>query len=211
MFSSSMYNGGIDMEAQGGINATPPPYEADPGPRGNKDEAACFLNCDLCPSLMMCLSPQPCQDWEGQDWFGSIEFKCSDIPALMRNGLHFAEANVQREQGFIVSPPKGVPPQTEPLTYSRIWFLRSTGQGTPSWTARLEIDARTLNTLSSIRMDDLSAANVAMCKAWNRRGEMVYVFEAMDPDRRCNAIYGELPLEGWWPWPKQDDKTPSRY
>lgn len=56
--------------------------------------------------------------------------------------------------------------------------------------------------LSSLKVEDLSADNVAKCKAFNRAGDMIYNFDVRDSNRNCNAVCDEKTLRGWWPWPR---------
>ncbi|TPX14887.1 uncharacterized protein E0L32_004996 [Thyridium curvatum] len=158
-------NDGIGMDDQAPVNTPPPPYENKPEPDKN-DEDDCFSNSSLPISLMMLLSPRPHEDWNGQEWFGSLSLKCTDIPALMEDGLYVADANVQKERGYfkLSSAPSG---QEGSPGHTRIWMLRSTAQETPRWTAKLDIGASTMKPLSNLKVEDLSADNVAKFFVYN--------------------------------------------
>lgn len=62
--------------------------------------------------------------------------------------------------------------------------------------------ARELSVLSAFRIEDLEN-NMFVAGAKNERRRVVYFFDARDPESNFNVIYDDMPLEGWWPWPKK--------
>ena len=58
-----------------------------------------------------------------------------------------------------------------------------------------------LAALSGFRVDMLSKEHVHKAHAWNAQKQLVYLFECNWPGYCYNAIYDDMPLRGWWPWP----------
>lgn len=50
---------------------------------------------------------------------------------------------------------------------------------------------------------DLKFDQFSACCAMNQGGKDVYNFERETEMDDVNTIYDEMPLEGWWPWPKR--------
>jgi hypothetical protein len=51
-------------------------------------------------------------------------------------------------------------------------------------------------------VSDLSPDHIYEVKAWNWCGELVYTYSAFQLVKSINSIYDDIPLDGWWPWPK---------
>ncbi|XDG04639.1 hypothetical protein ABKA04_004254 [Annulohypoxylon sp. FPYF3050] len=147
-------------------------------------------------------------------WYARLKFKCDNVPQLMREGLYWSLDNVQWEDGYINT--HGLPePNNEDdkemndyvlykgLKYTRNYFLRDL-QVPSRWVARFQIHAPTLKTLGDMRLENLSMEDIHYVRAWSsgRKG-LIYGYEAKHPQNSYNVIYDDMPMEGWWVWPKK--------
>ncbi|GAW24447.1 hypothetical protein ANO14919_140310 [Xylariales sp. No.14919] len=55
------------------------------------------------PSIVFKLCPNPTKLWniKYQDWIAYMDVKCSDVPRLMREGFHWDDSNVIKEEGYL--------------------------------------------------------------------------------------------------------------
>ncbi|KAI6082208.1 hypothetical protein F4821DRAFT_247700 [Hypoxylon rubiginosum] len=140
-----------------------------------------------------------------------MEVRCSDVPLLMQEGFHWSTANVIREEGFIndISPDlrhlklRYLGNPNHPCTTTRYWFLRDLQQP-PRWTARLQVHAPNYEILSGIRLENWTIDMVRIALAYDCSGKLIYQFNTSKPRSHFNAIYDDMPLLGWWPWPKEN-------
>ncbi|KAH6647270.1 hypothetical protein BKA67DRAFT_663606 [Truncatella angustata] len=130
--------------------------------------------------------------------------KCDNVPRLMREGLEINEAHLLREEGFIDAQ-RGRPEQAANPTWhlTRHMYLQDL-QRPPLWIAKLEAHSDCINKLRSIRLDDLSFRNVHSAFAWGLAGEAIYQYKRWNLDEAFNVIYDDMPMKGWWPWPRKE-------
>ncbi|KAI1462386.1 hypothetical protein F4805DRAFT_132089 [Annulohypoxylon moriforme] len=146
-------------------------------------------------------------------WFGELQFKCNNVPQLMREGLYWTMDNVSREDGFF-SP---ISPEFEVdfwmidhlvrvgYVWTRHYFLRDLEQEPPRWIAHFQIHAAKNKTLADFRLDDLSVEDVKHAIARGNPGDRtIYRYSRREPVEAFNAIYDDMPMEGWWPWPRKE-------
>ncbi|KAI2463929.1 hypothetical protein F4781DRAFT_425944 [Annulohypoxylon bovei var. microspora] len=148
-------------------------------------------------------------------WCARLIFKCENVPQLMREGLYWSLSNVQWEDGFITSYAPAVNNSfdeimneyclEEGLMYTRHYFLHDL-QVPPRWIAHFQIHADTIRLLADLRLESLCKEHVYHAIAWSfGRQETIYRYDKSDWEGWYNVIYDDMPLEGWWPWPKKEN------
>ncbi|CAJ2509181.1 Uu.00g142070.m01.CDS01 [Anthostomella pinea] len=90
-----------------------------------------------------------------------------------------------------------------PFPRIRHWFLKDAQE---KWIAHFQACASNDAILSSIWLDSLSLENVAAASARGPTGMDIYNFQVSDRRNAFNAIYDDMCLEGWWPWPKKEQQ-----
>jgi hypothetical protein len=140
-------------------------------------------------------------------WFGLIAIRATDIPRLMREGLHWTESNLDREAGSIFLPAQvGKDDTLTPrIECARYYEFRDIERKVPLWTAGMRVYFLDGDDVPSFKFRDLSLDQIAMCGAMNQEGRIVYAFGRENKSLKVNAIYDDMPLEGWWPWPKRSE------
>ncbi|KAI4869043.1 hypothetical protein F4820DRAFT_407846 [Hypoxylon rubiginosum] len=188
----------------------PPPYSEavdkttilrTPGPARN---GRIFYDIPGERSIRFSFRPQPLVDNYLQPWFGQMDVKCDDVPLLMREGFYWTTANIIKEEGFVenINPQQinlGHP--NNPCTIKRYWFLQDLQQP-PRWTASLQIHAPNYDVISKVRFENWSINMIRSVEAWGLSKKTIYSFSALTP-KCCISIYDDMPLKGWWPWPKE--------
>ncbi|OTA98159.1 hypothetical protein M426DRAFT_28717 [Hypoxylon sp. CI-4A] len=135
----------------------------------------------------------PGMDDMHQQWKGRMAVKCRDASLLMREGFAWTAENLIREEGYIEF--------NEGFT-SRYWFLQDLQQP-PRWCARLRVDSQFDNVLFGIRLENWTINMISSVIACGLLNKIIYRFDNSLP-QCCFSIYDDMPLEGWWPWPKED-------
>ncbi|KAI1370863.1 hypothetical protein F4677DRAFT_464873 [Hypoxylon crocopeplum] len=187
-----------------GPQGPPPTYDEVVDKTTNQSAAATRLG--NLRYITFCFRPNPKMDDQHQLWFGQMDVKCCDVPLLMREGFHWTTANVTREEGFVdnIIPELvhlGKPNYT--CTITRFWILRDLQQP-PRWTACLQVHAPNKEVVSGIRLDNWTIDMVRTAKALGLSRKLIYQFDNSRPRYHLNSIYDDMPLKGWWPWPKED-------
>ncbi|KAJ0358734.1 hypothetical protein COL154_008895 [Colletotrichum chrysophilum] len=138
--------------------------------------------------------------------------KTTDLKRLMREGFFWATENFNFKATYTHTfDPRKEPKQLAQMgwTCARNFFL-SDLEDDPFWTAKMSVYARDRVTLDSFAVTGLSRKNMSWARAWAKDGtsgyvEDLYKWVCGSPESSYNKIYGNLPLDGWWPWPKADD------
>ncbi|KAE9578273.1 hypothetical protein CGCF415_v012562 [Colletotrichum fructicola] len=138
--------------------------------------------------------------------------KTTDLKRLMREGFFWATENFNFKATYTHTfDPRKEPKQLAQMgwTCARNFFL-SDLEDDPFWTAKMSVYARDRVTLDSFAVTGLSRKNMSGARAWAKDGtsgyvEDLYKWVCGSPESSYNKIYGNLPLDGWWPWPKADD------
>ncbi|KAI1458497.1 hypothetical protein F4805DRAFT_141169 [Annulohypoxylon moriforme] len=199
-------------ETKGDDSQNPPPTydeavdnttQVAPGPAGN---GRLFYDTPGRVSIVFVIKPNPRKDNYHQPWIAQMDVKCGDVPLLMREGFYWTTANVIKEEGFIK--------HTKPALarygkITRIWILRDLQQP-PRWTAYLSVYAWSHEVLSGIRLDSWTKDMVQSCQARGLSQHFIYSFDKSKPRCHFNSIYDDMPLKGWWPWPKKDLRATKR-
>lgn len=164
-------------------------------------------------------------------WIAKMTIKTRDLPRLMREGLHWTAANVLHELPLVSTEPGYVPIHfKEGCAGIRTWFLSDIGKDC-KWAAAIQlyVNAREAGVLSQFEVADLRPDMIidviALAEVQSRPGDptnrdladsnskseevkdssskCVYYFCSSHPSFNFNKIYDDMPLEGWWPWPKK--------
>lgn len=130
--------------------------------------------------------------------------ECHDVPLLMRKGFHWTISNVKKENGFVTGLSKDVRSMEliSKYTNTRWWLLKDSKQPM-EWVASIRVHG-TLESVTNIRLQDWFPTMVLNAEAVNNSGNQIYFFDREQPHKAFNAIYDDMPLEGWWPWPKKN-------
>ena len=186
-----------------------PDLEGIDGARLNKESLYTWSNCEIGKGwgvLVLEMVPNPKENESepttSLPWAAGLTVKCRDVPRLMREGLFWAAENVLPEEGHMSS---STPLEWSDLGFrhARMWSLADKSNGaTPLWVARLEVFSRSVPTLSGFQLQNLSRENVHRAHARNAEKQLVYGFEFNRPGYCYNCIYNDMPLQGWWPWPR---------
>ncbi|KAK3901583.1 hypothetical protein C8A05DRAFT_16261 [Staphylotrichum tortipilum] len=141
-------------------------------------------------------------------WSADLDVACRDLARLMREGFFWSAANIVPEEGYVLHD-LGPDVSPEWFKVARVWRLvdrqQRTGETAPLWTGRLMVDFRDLDRLKTFRIQDLSVNDVSRAWAWNADNRVVYDFSHAKPGHYVNCIYDDMPLRGWWPYPKLED------
>lgn len=195
---------------------TPPPYSetdatrAGPGPIA--DSPTCPPDWKTRPhNLLMICYPFPRAEVESKtqqevSWGAHLKVNCRDVPSLMRRGFFWSDANIVQEEGYLSPIEEPVPShaRAEGWVVCRYYYLRDLAEEA-QWVARLEVYARDYATLRDFRPAKLSVEMVHEAAAWNWDSKRTFYFHQDWLDYRYNVIYDDMPLQGWWPWPKKED------
>ncbi|KAK7932651.1 hypothetical protein PG985_003363 [Apiospora marii] len=133
-------------------------------------------------------------------WWAEMFIRCDVVPQLMREGLHWTDKNIMREEGHFDFGP--IPYPWGPI--ARTYYLRDLDHAPPRWTASMQVHAHRVAPLSRFRPGRLTPERhltAALARAPN--GAAIYSWCSWAPDEAYNALYDDMPLEGWWPWPKK--------
>ena len=149
----------------------------------------------------------PC--YKKAPWAVHFEVKTIDIARLMREGFFWSTESILPEEGFISRETK--PGWTNfGFRHKRTWILTDkSDEEVPSWVGYLEVITRSPEILPSFRVQDLTRENIYAASAWNGLDQLVYDYHYRWPQKSYNCIYDDKPLQGWWPWPKEDPSFAS--
>lgn len=145
----------------------------------------------------------------GLEWGARLGVRAKNIPRLMRKGFHWSSANVQREQGHLTVHDKSKIPQDEFVhgwAHSRRYVIKDLGID-PEWTAELTIFAKEIAVLASFDVEFVTMQDMRRAKAWNWDDNLVYQYSEKSPGESFNAIYDDMPMHGWWPWPLRYEQS----
>ncbi|KAF9880431.1 hypothetical protein CkaCkLH20_02385 [Colletotrichum karsti] len=143
----------------------------------------------------------------GCQWEVRLRVKVRDLPRLMVEGFHWDASNFNFNATYYKTHVRD-----EQYSIIRVgwscsshFFLSDLGDN-PYWAATLIVFAHNTDVLSNFRVTDVTPDNLRWAAAWTNGGEgVVYDWESDNPLTGINSIYPNLPLKGWWPWPKRND------
>jgi hypothetical protein len=142
-------------------------------------------------------------------WIAHLEVKSIDIARLMHEGFFWSAENIIPEEGFMSSETK--PGWTRfGFRYKRTWILTDkSNEEVPRWVGYLEVITPSREILPSFRVQELTGGNIYAAFAWNGLDQLIYNYHYRWPQKSYNCIYDDKPLQGWWPWPKEEGSFSS--
>ncbi|KAH7155623.1 hypothetical protein B0J13DRAFT_545998 [Dactylonectria estremocensis] len=157
------------------------------------------LNHGLPSNLIMIFFPgAPMAPLSSLAWEARLMVHARDVTRLMREGFHWTEANVSKEAGHFIlgSRSLDIGDRAMGWNYTRSYSLVDLADE-PQWTANLTVSAREIHVLSEFRPNHLPVDMVSWAAGRNGDGFPVYIFKRHDPKVNFNAIYDDMPLDGW--------------
>ncbi|KAI1366806.1 hypothetical protein F5Y08DRAFT_350698 [Xylaria arbuscula] len=164
-------------------------------------------------SIMFGIVPDPskCAHFKHQAWVATMRIKCQNVPRLMRDGFHWDVSNVIKEEGYIEWGKTSRNANDWDRAHKRWYFLEDTHHPR-RWTASISVVATEPQILSNFSVRQLSKKSIRDAWAVNQNGRHIYgyrAYETADPSINApehpmygfNAIYDEMPMQGFWPWP----------
>ncbi|KAF5512264.1 hypothetical protein CGCA056_v012644 [Colletotrichum aenigma] len=155
-------------------------------------------------------------------WEVRLRVKSRDLRRLMREGFHWDMSNFDFEATYTQTHLGG----EKPSLFKRGWtcrrnFFLSDLRDKPYWTAKLTVFAREISVLKDFDVTDITPHNMSWACAFVDatqasacgiprtigENQQVYSWVLDSPSDTWNNIYGDLVLDGWWPWPKADVHT----
>ncbi|KAL0936117.1 uncharacterized protein CTRU02_208332 [Colletotrichum truncatum] len=205
-----------DMPGAAAHQDNPPQYESIPHVHRMRHYASSVweaIKPNACFAFDSSLALRDSTATAESQWEGRLHVKTLDLLRLMRDGFHWTTANFDITSNYILMDIDNAKEDTiySGWTCSRSYFLSDLGDE-PYWTAKLVVYARNTGVLSKFRPTQLSLENMRSVSAWRedvRRGiqQWIYDWDVEGPEEAFNAIYDDMPLEGWWPWPKHGDNV----
>ncbi|KAI3316955.1 hypothetical protein HD806DRAFT_551239 [Xylariaceae sp. AK1471] len=198
----------------------PPPYEATSGqlldihqdqPAPGPATSGSFYREDEQPvSIIFKFCPDPAKFLCQQDWSAELFVKCRDVPRLMREGFYWDAANVIREEGYLVLDQLGsIRKDGKKYAGTRHYFLKDL-QRPPRWIATIELHAVHFHTLTRFDLgQQLTQERIRLANATSQASSQHYIWRyhhQLPPEECFNVIYGDMPMEGWWPWPRKESE-----
>ncbi|KAI0871589.1 hypothetical protein GGS24DRAFT_53759 [Hypoxylon argillaceum] len=202
-------------EATDEIKTSPPSYEESrinpmpgmypllqqPVTRGSP-----YQESKLRPSISFGFCPNPSDLTRNQAWGALLMVKCDDVPRLMREGFHWDGANVIREEGYIDRDFRYAHRRKDGKRWAstRHYYLQDLQQP-PRWVATIKVFALNPGTVCQFDLNQLSRESMQWATALNPFSRHhIYNWDSWSPAVRFNAIYDDMPMEGWWPWPRKN-------
>jgi len=135
-------------------------------------------------------------------WIVEIRVWTTDIARLMREGIAITSANLCRERGAVTRHNGEVPIllEYEACQMIRTFYLADQKRR-PLWEARLIVSGPKFENIAQFRLTDLTPDRVMFAWASNKKRQEVYRWDYQHPASAYNAIYDDMPLGPWWPWP----------
>ncbi|KID87864.1 hypothetical protein MGU_05102 [Metarhizium guizhouense ARSEF 977] len=133
-------------------------------------------------------------------WIAYMDIRFKDVCATMEQGLYWSQDNIDPNGSCFFNT-------TDPalLAYDffrgRRFHLIDLAEN-PQWKGELEVYASSAKTLSEFRIQNTLVDNITSMTAFTGDERWIYAYKRGDPGQNFNAIYDDMPLRGWWPWPK---------
>lgn len=142
-------------------------------------------------------------------WIVYLDLKTFHLPSLMKYGLYIDPRNVKEWENYVS---KIYSHKEERWSYCRKYTLLD-----PQWSGSLSVTSWSMKALNDFRIEDLSA-NLVL-EAWVEKEEhnkkckqcwehhdrdFIYFFDLRAPDDKINCIFGNMPMDGLWPWPRRE-------
>lgn len=143
-----------------------------------------------------------------QAWVAKCKVHSRNIPRLMRHGFTWTHANVRKEQCFFQRglQEKQIPPSQRGYGWENMSvFVLEDLDGGSDWAAEITVYSTCFTVLVDFDLDLVNGDNLFWAEAYNWKGGQVYSYDKLNPEHNLNVIYGDMPMQGEWPWPKEND------
>lgn len=141
-------------------------------------------------------------------WYAALTLFVKDVSQIMTGGINLCSENIDPRGALISNQGKSLTEYHKSLgwTHYRQYAIRDLQDGNPQWKGIVIVWSSSVKELSRFRFDDLSIKNIRMARAMVKRVNCVYFFDCIDTNKNFNAIFDDMPMHGWWPWPNPNDK-----
>ncbi|CAG9975125.1 unnamed protein product [Clonostachys byssicola] len=138
-------------------------------------------------------------------WEASVDVSVKSLPKSMREGWSWSEDNIDRAGGQLIIKSTDLNQVIQQAGWrcGRRYKLVDRAED-PQWEAVVWIYAKDLQSLSCVKLEQLPHEKATATWATNENNRLAYVFHRKSTHLNFNAIYDEMPLTGWWPWPRAD-------
>ena len=144
-------------------------------------------------------------DFKASIWVASLSVKCNLVD-LMRGGFFWSEDNIEVEKTYVI---KEKDPEWKENPYSHHQILSLQDTRTTGWTAQVRISANSYGALAMCKFAELDHTSIYQTYGHNSENKLVYHF-LRSKHESINCIFGDMPLEGFWAWPRADDDKGPR-
>ncbi|KAK4140775.1 uncharacterized protein C8A04DRAFT_14637 [Dichotomopilus funicola] len=145
-------------------------------------------------------------------WIGYLWIWCNNVPRLMREGFFWSVNNILHDEGCLLSETRR---EFTALgsSYRRHWSLLDwhpdQPAGAPQWEGSLVVSSDRINILANFQVQDLTWENVYCASVHNDDRDSVYDYSALEEDSNYNCFYDNMPMKGFWPWPREEGIVPK--
>ncbi|RSL62227.1 hypothetical protein CEP54_005834 [Fusarium duplospermum] len=142
--------------------------------------------------------PPPHGDHQGEspNWYAYLELETRDIAGVMRDGLFLTQDNVREEEGCLR---KDYWPDQKSWGHTRYYTIVD-----PRWSGHLYVCAWDIRPVINFRLHHLTADKVELARVEDEEENTVYCYDVDAPECSANFIYDDMPMDGLWPWPKEE-------
>ncbi|RSL46185.1 hypothetical protein CEP51_015971 [Fusarium floridanum] len=130
------------------------------------------------------------------DWTAYLDIETRDLAGIMRDGLFLTHDNVREEEGRLRSD---YWPEDKSWVYTRSYTIVDS-----RWSGFLHVCAWDVRPVANFRLHHLTADKVEMARVEDDEENTVYCYDVDAPDCSANFIYDDMPMDGLWPWPKEE-------
>ncbi|KAG6002019.1 hypothetical protein E4U21_003561 [Claviceps maximensis] len=143
---------------------------------------------------------------ENVPWNAVMTLHVKDVAHMMKHGIYMSSQNADLRGSLIDDLAEDSYRRSLGWRFYRQYVLQDLHQLNPQWKATLHVFSRTFEELTVFRVEDVSFRNIRLAAA--KVGDnLVYSFDSVSPEYNFNALFDDLPMKGWWPWPNPEAKT----
>lgn len=134
---------------------------------------------------------------EHPGWCAAMWIRARNIPRLMRRGFYWSAANIIKGEDRLLLDDFPIPFLRR---HRRTCRLIDVGQH-PEWEAMFCVESGRRDTVINFDMNRVTMNTVVEVEALDWDGKTIY-FAQKRSGLFFNSIFDQMPLDGWWPWPK---------
>jgi hypothetical protein len=133
----------------------------------------------------------------------------------MREGFYWDTANVIPEEGYVTfdgENPKRVRWYGKKYAGTRHYFLKDLQQPL-RWMATIEVLVVDYYALCQFDLSQLCRERIRLGSALSQASPDHYIWKYrydQVPWGCFNLVYGDMPMEGWWPWPRKEPEADKK-